>query len=134
MIQINLIGHVGGIEAKASKNGETRWTEFSVAVNKKSKKGGEPVEKVLWFTCNAFGNTGENALSFVKKGHKVFVTGDLEVTAYINKQNVAVPKAQVSVRQFELLTTKDEAATIKSSVVQPTNHYAATSSLDEIPF
>lgn len=107
MIQVNIIGNVGKVEAKASKDGSTLWTEFSVATTKRLKDG---QKKTIWFKCACFGNRSENALKLIKVGHKIFVQGDLDASAYVNKMGEAAFGLEVIVRHFELLNYVEDSA------------------------
>ncbi len=137
MNQCNFIGNVGrDPEAKSSKDGSQLWAEFSIGVNKKLK--GEKTTQ--WINCLVFGASGDNVLKYVKKGSKVFVSGEGDFTAYLGKDGSAKVKTSVVVKTWELVSSKE--VTEASAELQPLSDFnynpaiAATAidSMGEIPF
>ena len=62
----------GDAQARKSKQGDTSYTTFSVAV-------GDGKDHSTFFPVTAFGKTGENAAQFLTKGKQVLVEGRIEV-------------------------------------------------------
>lgn len=65
-------------------NGKT-FIAFRVAVSRKFKnKNGDTVERTKWIDCTRNGD--ERFAKYLTKGRQVFVRGDVEARAYIDKE------------------------------------------------
>ena len=101
MYQITtVIGHLG-------RDPELRYTptgipvtSFSIATNRKwTDANGQPQEKVTWFRITCWRKTAELAAQYLQKGRLVLVEGDIDASAYVDKQGS--PRASL-----ELTATK----------------------------
>lgn len=73
--------------ARLGKDPEIRQSQsgidiasFSVAVNRRFKRDGEP--DADWFNCTAFGKTAEFCQKYLHKGTKVLIEGELQNNNY----------------------------------------------------
>jgi single-strand DNA-binding protein len=87
-------------------------TRFSVAVNKRWKKGGEIKKATDWFRVEAWGHLAVPTSKLVK-GESVFVQGELRTGSYKAKEGHIVPTVYivaVNVRQVGYaIFAKDDA-------------------------
>jgi len=76
--RVEVIGNVGkDPEVRYTKAGEP-LVSFSVAASDKWKdKAGKPQERTEWFNVTVFGGLAKVAQSYVTKGSKVYVSGQL---------------------------------------------------------
>lgn len=82
--QCNFFGNVGrDAEQKQSKDGTKYWAEFSIGVS----VGSSNHPKTIWIKCMCFGKLGERILERATKGASVYVSGKIDVGAYIGKKN-----------------------------------------------
>lgn len=69
-------------EARTASTGNT-LTRFSIAVDRRFKREGEPTADFFNVTC--FGKTAEFAANYLTKGRLVVVTGRIEIRKYQDK-------------------------------------------------
>lgn len=99
-----------GQDATAKELQGQRVIEFSVADNKKFKDAkGEAHETTTWYRCSFW--TNANLQDFLKKGAMVNVIGQLSAGAYSTKQGQPAVDLKVTVREIDLLSTKEETKT-----------------------
>lgn len=130
---VNLIGNIGTINKKATKDGKT-IVEFSLATN----KGTGEHKKTEWHQCVSFGKTADILGQYAKKGSKMFVNGSITYRKY--KPDWAEKEVTITnifVDNFQLLDKKEVGDEI---IVGSTNNTQSQSTLnqismiDEIPF
>ena len=63
--------------------GEMAVSRYSLAVDRKYKKEGEPTADFI--NCVAFGKSGEFAEKYLRKGMKIAVTGRIQTGSYTDK-------------------------------------------------
>ena len=84
--------------------GETAVSRYSLAVDKKYKKEGEPTADFI--NCVAFGNNGKFAEKYLKKGMKIAVTGRIQTGSYTNKDGQKVYTTDIVVEEHEFCESK----------------------------
>lgn len=73
-----IIGNLGkDPEMRYTPNGQA-VTQFSVAANRNYQKDGEWQSEVEWFRVVVWGDQGERAAEYLRKGHKVYVEGRIQ--------------------------------------------------------
>lgn len=98
MNEIFLIGNLTRApEVGVSKNGK-EYARLTVAVN--HSDGAD------FYTCFAFGKPGENALSYLDKGSKIALTGELKAQKYRDKNDVERTALTVTVSKIEHVDKK----------------------------
>lgn len=105
MNRVEFIGNVTkDVELNTTSN-NVNYTNFSLAVRRKypDKDGNEIVD---FHNCAAFGRLAETIAKYVKKGNKLFVSGELTYDTYENKEGVKKTVAKIMVEQVEFLTPK----------------------------
>ena len=90
-------------EITSSSTGTT-FARFSIAVNRKFKRDGEP--DADFFNCSAFGKTAEFIEKFFKKGSRIEVSGRLENNNYTNKEGKKIYDVRVMVEEAEFGDSK----------------------------
>ena len=77
---------------------------FSVAVNRKFKRQGEP--EADFFNCTAFGKQAEFVEKYLKQGTKILLAGRLQNNNYTNKEGQKVYGVQIMVEEIEFAESK----------------------------
>lgn len=98
MQQVFIAGNVGKDAATKQINGNS-VTEWSVGVSAGRDSA------TTWFKCSLWGQRGEKLASYIRKGDKITVAGDLTVGVYDGK-----PDCKVNVSQVTLQGGKQDAA------------------------
>ena len=84
---------------------QTAVARFSVAVDRRFKREGEP--DADFFNCTAFGKQAEFAERYLHKGIKMLVTGRIQTGSYTNKDGVRVYTTDVVVEDQEFAESKN---------------------------
>lgn len=106
MNSVVLIGRTTtDIELSYTPQTQTAVGRFTLAVDRRKREDGSD-----FIRCKAWGRTAENMERFVKKGHKVGVSGRIETGSYKNREGVTVYTTEVVVENFDLLEPKRDAA------------------------
>lgn len=88
------------------KTGNTTVANFSIAVDRKYKKDGEPTAD--FFNCVSFGKQAEFVEKYLKKGTKVVITGRLQNDSYTNKDGQKVTFTKTYVEEIEFAESKSK--------------------------
>lgn len=92
---------------------QTAIARFSLAVNRRFKREGEP--DADFFNYTAFGKQAEFVEKYLKKGTKVVITGRVQNDNYTNKEGQKVYSVQVIVEEIEFAESKNAAGNTVSS-------------------
>lgn len=99
--QVTLIGHVGrDPETKFTDQG-VQLTKFSVAVTNKR------TNTTTWYSVTTWRGLAEVCAQYVKKGHAVFVQGDMELHEYTGRDGSARAEIRVDASAVQFLTRTD---------------------------
>ena len=79
---------------------------FTVAVNKRVKKGAHP--EADYFRCTVWDALGENCGKFLAKGKKVNVIGPVSLAHYAGQNGEIRYCLQMNAQDVEFLTPKDQ--------------------------
>ena len=93
MKTISIIGNLGRDPELRNTNGGDPVCRFSVGVSKKDKS-------TVWFDVTAFGKTGELLARTVKKGEKLYVSGEFELREWQDKEGQKRVSPGVILREF----------------------------------
>lgn len=102
---------------RLTRNPEVRYSQgenqvavarFSLAVNRKWKREGEP--EADFFNCTAFGKLAEFSEKYLRQGIKVVVTGRIQNDNYTNREGQKVYSVQVLVEEMEFAESKSASA------------------------
>lgn len=106
---------------------------FSVAVNRKFKKEGEP--DADFFNCIAFGKQGEVISQYFKKGNLINIVGELRNNNWTDKDGKKHYDIQVNVTEFDFCGEKNEKSETTSAPVEQEQAYkVAAVNDDDLPF
>ena len=129
--------------ARLSKDPEVRYSQgqnsmaiatFSVAVNRKFKRDGEP--DADFFNCTAFGKQAEFVEKYLKKGTKIALTGRVQNDNYTNKEGQKVYSTRIMAEEIEFAESKGTADAGTQQATPDNNGYMAISESiqEELPF
>ena len=116
MNKVILIGRLTR-DVETRYSGETAVSRYSLAVDRKFKREGEPTADFI--NCVAFGKSGEFAEKYLRKGMKIAVTGRIQTGSYTDKDGKKVYTTDVIVEEHEFCeskgatTNENEVPTIK---------------------
>jgi single-strand DNA-binding protein len=79
-------------------------TKFNFAVNRRFQREGKP--KADFFQCVAFGKTAETIASYVKKGTKIILWGEMQNNDFTDEGGVKHYRNQVILDGFEFCESK----------------------------
>lgn len=84
----------------------TAVCKFTIAVNRKFKKEGQPDADFLPVTV--FGKTGEATANYMVKGSQISVAGSIQTSNYMNKDNIKVYKTEIIADEVDFLDSKSK--------------------------
>lgn len=87
----------------------TAVARFSLAVDRKFKREGEP--EADFFNCTCFGKTAESAEKYLKQGTKIAICGRVENDNYTDKNGNKVYGTRILVEEWEFCESKDKSST-----------------------
>ena len=78
-------------------------TSFSIATSRKwTNQNGESQEKTTWFRVTCWRKTAELAAQYLKKGRLVLVEGDIDASAYTDREGAPTRLAGADRNQPEV--------------------------------
>lgn len=105
---LTIVGNVGrDAELKYTPQG-IAVLKFSVAVNKTIGKGDDKRQTTTWFNTTLWRERAESLAPYVKAGMQVLVTGEVQVSAYIDKNGKAAASMELTADDVKLLTSKQQ--------------------------
>lgn len=88
-----------------SRGESTAIARYSLAVDRKFKRDGEP--DADFFNCTALGRQGEFAEKYLRKGTKILLSGRIQNDNYTNRDGQQVYSVQVIVEEQEFAESKN---------------------------
>ncbi len=105
---IVLIGNVGNDPEMRLTNSGVPVTSFSMAVNKTWTKDGQKQSKSTWFRISVWRGQAEAVATYLKKGSKVMVVGEIEeARAFTDKSGNNRASLEVTASLVKFLDGKD---------------------------
>lgn len=105
-----ITGNVGGdAEMQYTPQG-IAVCKFSVAVSKTTGKGENRKEKTVWFRVTVWRERAETASQYIKKGMKILVSGEIDVSVYTNKQGQPAATIELTASDFQFLSDKEQSS------------------------
>lgn len=102
MFQSQVIGNLGADAGLDKDNNDKQYAFFSIAHSEFTKdSNGQPVEKTVWIGVRWYGYT-DRMLACLKKGTKVFISGNTKITAYIDKEGKPLVSITIYPDKLEL--------------------------------
>ena len=106
MNKVILMGRLTRDPEISSSTSGTTFARFSIAVDRKFSKEGEP--DADFFNCSAFGKTAEFIERNIHKGTKILVSGRLQNNNYTNKEGQKIYDVRVVVEDVEFGESKKD--------------------------
>lgn len=101
MLQLEFIGYLAE-DAKVIPNNGHPFISFRVAVSRKFKnQQGNTVERTKWIDCTRNGD--EQFAQYLKKGQQIYIRGDVDARAYINREGQPAGELTCHVWDTQLL-------------------------------
>ena len=125
---------------KSDFNEEMAIARYTIAVDRKVKKTGDPEQQTVDFiNCMSLNHLAKFAEKYFCKGRRVLITGRLQIGSYVNKDGVRIPTATVFVEEQEFADNKPNHISMQNETGEQFNDdgYSVISdgSLDgELPF
>jgi len=134
--QITLLGNLGNDPDMRYTPGGTAVTSFSLAVNRQwTDASGEKKEKVTWFRVSAWGAQAEPCSTYLRKGSKVLVVGEVEeARAYTDRDGQNRASLEVKAATVQFLDSRQDDATPARPTHRAPTKAAATGADELIPF
>lgn len=107
MNNVSLVGRlVRDPEVRYGQNESVSVAKFSLAVERKWKRDGEPT--VDFINCTVFGKSAEFTEKYFRKGMRVAITGRIQTGSYKNKEGQTVFTTEIIVESQEIAQSKSE--------------------------
>lgn len=106
MNKIILKGRLTGEPEKRYINESNSVVRFSIAVDRKKKKDGE--KETDFFNIIAWNKQGEFIENFFHKGQEILITGRMEMSQYMDRDNKKVTRYEVVAEEVEFAGAKKE--------------------------
>jgi single-strand DNA-binding protein len=132
-------GHLGRDPDKKDLETGKTMVKFSIANDQSYKPtNGEKVERTYWFNIVAFDSVGDFCYSYLKKGSRVFIQGQIEQRKYIGKDGTEKTDQSIKARVVRLLDKAPKREeTDGGNLAQPDNasgRAEVTITDDDLPF
>lgn len=102
---------------------QTAITRFTLAVNRRFAKEGEPAADFI--ECVCFKNQAEHASRYYKQGTKIEVRGRIQTGSYINRDGQKVYTTEVVIDEMDFAESKAAADQSRSQAPQAPEPQAA---------
>lgn len=132
MNKVILMGRLTRDPEVSSSTGGTTFARYSIAVDRKFKKEGDP--DADFFNCTSFGKQAEFVEKYLKKGVKVVVTGRLQNNNYTNKDGQKVYDVRIMVEEVEFAESKNASGDNSGSADVTDFINIAADIVEELPF
>lgn len=113
MLNASAIGYLGK-DAEVKNFGGHDYTVFSIGCNRRKKDG---TEETQWVNCYKYG-TNDKIRGYLKKGAKVFVSGDLSVVTGV-KDHKTYTNVNVNVEKVEVVVFAANQSSEQTQQAQP---------------
>ena len=106
-----VVGHLGrDPEMRYTPTG-VPVTSFSMATTRKwTNANGEPQEKTTWFRVTCWRKQAELAAQYLQKGRLVLVEGEIETSAWTDKEGNPRASLELTASTFRFLGARGEGA------------------------
>lgn len=132
------------ISGRLTREPETRFsqgvepiaiTHFSIAVNRKFKRDGEP--EADFINCVSFGKTAEFIGKYFNKGKMIGIVGSIRNKSWTDNNGQKRISTEIYVEEAEFLESRCSSNTNQLTINEPTNiqedntYYTAETNIDE---
>lgn len=116
------------IEVRYTPQTQTAVATFTLAVPRQKKEDGSD-----FIRCKVWGKRAEIMSNYVKKGHKVGISGRIETGSYKNRDGATVYTTEVIVEDFEFLEPKHETQQQPTTQPYQTQSQPTQQSFNDLP-
>jgi single-strand DNA-binding protein len=122
--QVMLLGNLGKDPEVLKSTDIGSFVRLSLATSKKFKsKTGEVQEDIQWHTVYLNNNLGKLAATHLKKGAKIFVSGELRTRNWQDKNDVMHRVTAVYAKEIKFLSNKSQKGDPMSDQVEEDGAY-----------
>ena len=133
MNKVIMMGRLTRDPEVSSSTSGTTFARFSIAVDRRFKKEGDP--DADFFNCTSFGKQAEFVERYLKKGTKIVVSCRLQNNNYTNKDGQKVYDIRVVVEEIEFAESKNSSEPSNSGSADVTDFTNIPEGLvEELPF
>ncbi|MCX6027959.1 MAG: single-stranded DNA-binding protein [Chloroflexi bacterium] len=101
-----VIGHLGRDPEMRYTPSGVPVTSFSIATTRKwTDQNGQPQEKTTWFRVTCWRKQAELTAQYLKKGSLVLVEGDIDASAYTDKQGNLRASLELTATNFRFMSS-----------------------------
>ena len=112
--QVVLVGNVGSDPEVLKKTEKGTFVRFSIATNQQyTNRQGETVKTVHWHQVEANNGVGTLIANHLKKGTRVFVSGELHHSEWTDKRNQTRTKIFIAAQSVYFLSSLDKSQPLK---------------------
>lgn len=130
MNRVDLIGRTtSDIELRTTQGG-TKICRFTLAVKREYSKE----DKADFIPCTAFNNLAEILSKYVKKGHRIAVTGRIQTGSYVKDNGETVWKYEVIAENMEFLEQKKDRKEELTVETDTNERYEIIDNDEDLPF
>ena len=108
MLNVSLIGNLGGDPEQRYTQAGQATLRFNVAVDQRVKADGEWQDRTEWVRVTVFGNRAETLANHLRKGMRVFVSGRLEARPWTSNQGEVRAGLEVIADTVEFFSTRQQ--------------------------
>ena len=108
--QTIVVGNLGGDpELRYMQSGDA-VCNFSVAVTDRwrNRQTGEQQERTTWYRVAVWGAQAESCNTYLSKGRRVLVTGNVSARGYVNNNGEAAASLDLRARDVRFLSSRQE--------------------------
>ena len=108
--QTIIVGNLGGDPELRYLQSGRAVCNFSVAVSERwrDRQSNEQQERTTWYRVAVWGAQAENCNTYLAKGRRVLVTGNVSARAYINNNGEAAASLDLNARDVRFLSSRGE--------------------------
>lgn len=143
MKEITIVGRLGQTPKLRDLPSGESVLNLSVAVDHRTKKGGQWTSEPMWFDVTIFGKRGASVAPYLDKGSRIAASGTLGLRSYEARDGTMKQQLEVVAKEIELLDPRGEGTSDRPSTYAPPRasrpqpspaRFADDGEDDDIPF
>ena len=133
--QTLVVGRVGRDAEMRYTPGGIPVTNFSVAVDRRwTDANGQTLEKVTWFRIVCWRKLAEVTAQYVKKGQRILVAGDIEASAWTDRDGTPRASLELTADRVRFLSDREAGDEAKAPPETGPDADKEADAGDELPF
>lgn len=133
--QTIVVGRIGRDAEMRYTPGGIPVTNFSVAVDQRwTDASGQAQEKVTWFRIVCWRKLAEITNQYVKKGQRILVAGDIEASAWIDRDGTPRASLELTADRVRFLGDREAGEDAKAPPETGPDADKEADAGDELPF